>query len=237
MWNSEDKILGVIGGMGPAATQLFYRMVVEKTDAVRDQEHVDMILLNHASMPDRTESILQGREDEVFRLLLADALKLQELGACAIAIPCNTSHYFADRLQAELAIPLINMIRETARAVAGSKRQPKRVGILATDGTVKGGLYHKACEEAGLEAVDLSPEKQKMLMDIIYLGIKAEQPIDYNDFIAIEGELACKGCQGAILGCTELSVLKERYRLPDFYTDAMAVLAERAITACGRKVK
>lgn len=237
MWDKDKKILGVMGGMGPAATQLFYRQVVEKTLAARDQDHVDMIILNHASMPDRTEEILSGREEALFRLLLEDARRLESYGVAAIAIPCNTSHFFADRLQAELRIPLINMVREAARAVAAKPKKVAKVGILATDGTVQRGLYQRACEEAGIETVVPTPETQRLVMKIIYDGIKGGGEIDYNDFIAIEGELAAMGCKGAILACTELSVFKERYHLPDYYTDAMEVLAERSIEACGKQVR
>ena len=90
MWNTMQKVLGVAGGMGPLATQLFYRRIIEKTDADMDQDHVDMILLNHASMPDRTEAILSGNTDELYRLLLKDILFLEESNVAAIAIPCNT---------------------------------------------------------------------------------------------------------------------------------------------------
>ena len=82
-----------------------------------------------------------------------------------------------------------------------------------------------------------TPEKQALVMKIIYDGVKNGGKIDYNDFIAVEGDLAAQGCQAAILACTELSCFKEMYRLPDFYVDAMEVLAARAIEACGKKVK
>ncbi|MDO4552903.1 MAG: amino acid racemase [Bacillota bacterium] len=237
MWRGEEKILGVIGGMGPLATQLFYRQVIDKTEAECDQDHVNMILLNHASMPDRTQAILSGEGEKVFQLLLADARWLEENGAAAIAIPCNTSHLFAERLQEELEIPLVNMVKEAAAAVAAGPRKVRKVGILATDGTVQSGLYQRACQAVGLEWAVPSPEAQALVMKIIYDGIKGGKPIDYNDFIAIEGELAAGGCKGAILACTELSVFKELYHLPDFYTDAMETLAERSIEACGKRVK
>ena len=90
-----DK-LGIIGGMGPLATQLLYKEITEKTDASCDQEHIDMIILSHAKMPDRTEAIRSGNTDGIKRLLLNDAKFLEKNGMGAIAIPCNTSHYFWD---------------------------------------------------------------------------------------------------------------------------------------------
>lgn len=237
MWEKDHKILGVIGGMGPLATQLFYRQVIELTDAACDQDHVDMILFNHASMPDRTDAILSGNTEPLFLKLEEDAKKLEAYGASAIAIPCNTSHFFADRLQASVSIPIIHMIREAADYVAKREKKVERVGILATDGTMKSGLYQDACLAAGVEPYVPSEKAQALVMKIIYEGIKGGNEIDYNDFIAIEGDLAANGCQAAIMACTELSCFKERYHLPNYFIDAMEVLAIRSIEACGKRVR
>ena len=237
MWGQEDKVLGVVGGMGPLATQLFYRMLIDMTEASRDQDHLDMIILNHASMPDRTEMIRLGRTEELFQALLKDVKKLEESGVTAIAIPCNTSHLLADRLQAEINVPIIHMIRETVKSIKERRAGIKRVGILATDGTIASGLYQKACTEAGIQPFVPSETGQRLVMKIIYEGVKGGNPIDYNDFIKIEGELAANGCEAAIMACTELSCFKEMYRLPDYYIDAMEVLAAKSIQVCGRKLR
>lgn len=237
MWKKDSKVLGVLGGMGPGATQLFYKKLIDLNGAETDQEHLDMIILNHASMPDRTKAILEGRTEELFEKLLYDVKKLEADGVTVIAIPCNTSHLLVVRLQAELEIPIINMIKETAKEVKKTRPTSKKVGILATDGTIFGGLYQKACEEEGLEPILPSKEGQALVMKIIYEGVKAGKPIDYNDFIKIQGELAAQGCEVAIMGCTELSMVKEDYNLPEFFLDAMDVLTERAILMCGGKLK
>lgn len=237
MWGKQHKLLGVVGGMGPLATQLFYRKLIEKTDASSDQEHIDMIIYNHASMPDRTNAIRSGRMEELFRLLLEDTKKLEASGVTTIAIPCNTSHLFVDRLQEEISVPIIHMVRETVTEITKNPKEIKRVGILATDGTIKSGLYQRSCEEAGIIPFMPTESTQKLVMKIIYDGIKGNGRIDYNDFITIEGELSANGCQAAIMACTELSVFKEIHRLPDYYIDALDVLAERSIIACGKPVK
>ncbi|PKM85383.1 MAG: aspartate racemase [Firmicutes bacterium HGW-Firmicutes-11] len=237
MWNPSQKVLGVVGGMGPLATQLFYRRIIEKTDAVKDQDHLDMILLNHASMPDRTEAILSGNTDDLYRLLLADILFLETSGVAAIAIPCNTSHLLVDQLQTETQIPILHMIRETASSIRNAFPTIRRVGLLATDGTIRSGLYQQELLACGIEAYVPGANTQKLVMKIIYDGIKSGNEIDYNDFITIEGELSANGCQSAVLACTELSCFKEMYRLPRYYIDAMDVLAERSIEACGKCCK
>ncbi|MFA5635855.1 MAG: amino acid racemase [Anaerovoracaceae bacterium] len=237
MWHDSSKILGILGGMGPLATQLFYRMIIDCTDANLDQEHLDMIIFNHASLIDRTQAILSGHTEELYETLLEDAKRMEDSGITSIAIPCNTSHLFVDRMQQELSIPIINMIRETVKVVATSPKDIQTVAILATDGTVRSGLYQQACIDAGIQPVVPSQSSQKLVMKIIYDGVKNGGVIDYNDFIRIEGELASKGCQGAILACTELSCFKEQFNLPGFYIDAMEILAIRSIESCGKKVK
>ncbi|GAB1475567.1 aspartate racemase [Bacillota bacterium] len=237
MWGKEDKILGIVGGMGPLATQLFYRMLINMTDAEKDQDHLDMIILNHASMPDRTEAIKSGNIEKLYEELLKDVKKLEGDGVSAIAIPCNTSHMVMDRLQAEAGIPIINMIRETVMHIKRERPGISRIGILATDGTIAGGLYQKACKDEGLQPFVPGTASQALVMKIIYQGIKGGNPVDYNDLIKIQGDMAAEGCEAAIMGCTELSCVKEMYGLPSYYVDAMEVLAAKAITLCGRGLK
>ena len=227
--------LGVLGGMGPQATQIFYQRILDRTDAERDQEHLPTLILSDTEMPDRTAAILEGRGEEVFGRLLSDARQLEACGCTALAIPCNTSHYFADRLQAELDIPLINMVRETCRVLA--RRGCKRVGILATDGTVRTGIYQMECTAQGFQGVAPDEDTQKLVMSIIYDEIKRGESGSREKFAAIDRTLRDLGCDAAILGCTELSVYRVYHGLPDFYVDAMEVLVEESITRCGKRLR
>ena len=229
-----DK-LGIIGGMGPLATQLLYREITEKTDASCDQEHIDMIILSHAKMPDRTEAIRSGHTDEIKKLLLDDAKFLEKNGMGAIAIPCNTSHYFWEYLQENIHIPIINMVRETVRTVVA--KGYKKIGVLATDGTVFTGIYKKECERAGAEYFAPDREHQALVMKIIYDQIKKGLPGSDEDFAKIDRHLRENGCDAAILACTELSCYAKQGKISDFYTDALDILCEKSILACGAKLK
>lgn len=238
MKENGEKILGVIGGMGPLASQLFYKMVIENTKASRDQDHINMIILNHATMPDRTRAIMEGRMDQVLEKLARDAEYLAEGGADYVAIPCNTSHTVIDELQEQVSVKLINMIRCTVEYIKDKFTGNNiKAGILATDGTIKNALYQKECEKAGMEPVVPSKECQAKVMKIIYDGIKEGGEIDYSDFEAIEREMKEKGCDVVIMACTELSCFKEMYKLSDYYVDAMEVMAKTAIKLCGKEVK
>lgn len=233
----NSKVLGVIGGMGPLATQLFYKMVIEHTDARKDQEHINMVILNHATMPDRTEAIIEGRLDELLERLKEDADILEKSGADYIAIPCNTCHVLIDELQAQTSLPVINMIQAAVREVLQSHGKGARAGIMATDGTIKTGLYQKECEARGIIPLKPSPENQKLVMKIIYDGVKDGSPIDYDDFEKVEQELRELGCDCVIMACTELSYFKEQYQLSDYFVDPMGAMATEAIKLCHKKLR
>lgn len=226
--------LGVIGGMGPQATQVFYQRIIDRTDAERDQDHLPALILSDTAVPDRTAALLEGRGEEVFRRLLADAQLLERSGCTALAIPCNTSHYFADRLQEALRIPLLHMVR---LAVTRMKdKGVKKAAILATQGTITTGVYQKECDALGLEAWSPDPETQRLVTEIIYDEIKKGEKGSREKFAAIDKAVRSAGCDGAILGCTELSVYRAYHPLPEFYLDAMEVLAEECIRRCGKKL-
>ena len=221
--------------MGPQATNTFYQFIIDRTDAHSDQDHVNTLILSDSDIPDRTAAILSGRTEPVFRRLVSDARLLEQAGCTVIAVPCNTSHFLMDRVQEEVGIPILNMIRETAKfLVAQGKKRP---GILATDGTIQTGLYQKEFAAFGIETVVPSTQAQELVMSLIYDDIKAGRDGDPEKFAAIHRDLAAQGCDCGVLACTELSVFATQTRLPSFYTDAMAVLADRAIEACHKPLK
>ena len=223
--------LGVLGGMGPQATLLFYQRVIDFTFADTDQEHIPTLILSDSEMPDRTAALLSGNTGPVRDRLLRDAKLLEDWGARCIAIPCNTSHAFVPWLQEQTGIPIINMIEETATALKAMGC--KRAGILATDGTIRQGLYHAACEKAGVEAVSPPEEAQRLVMQVIYDEIKKGEKGSREKFAAVSKVLRDLGCDRAVLACTELSVYRDWHNLSDFYVDAMDVLARRCVEKCG----
>lgn len=233
----QEGILGVLGGMGPQATNTFYQRIIDRTQAETDQEHLRVLIWSDAKIPDRTAGILAGPEaaEQVYQALLAGAKLLEGAGCTVLAIPCNTSHYFADRLQAQLRIPIIHMIRETVAAIQAMGK--KTVGILATDGTVQTGIYQKELTAAGLTPVTLPERLQKTVMSIIYDEIKKGETGSREKFGEVDAWLRQAGCDCAILGCTELSVYRALHSLPPYYMDAMEVLAEQAILRCGKQLR
>jgi aspartate racemase len=224
-------VLGIIGGMGPMASAVFYDMISSNTDASCDQENLNLILLSHAGMPDRTRAILSKDEaqiEEVRSKLLADAIFLQNAGCTAIAVTCNTAHYFVNMIEGELDIPFIHLIRETAEAVA-SEFGAKKVAVLATDGTIETRLYQDELSKRGVIAFTPKAEVQALVMHEIYECIKSGKPADEEIWQKIEEYVKAEGCEAAVLACTELSVVRKELSLGSFYFDPMDIMAERCL--------
>lgn len=234
----EEKVLGVLGGVGPLATIYFADLVIKMTDAKTDQEHIAMIILNHASIPDRTEYILDNKKPNPLPVMIADAQKLEKDGADYIVIPCNTAHYFFDEIQKSVRVPIINILEETVRYAEKTVPNLKCLGILATEGTIISGAYQNIIKKHGLDYRVPSEEDQKSLMHIIYDEVKAGEKVDICAFLRIVGELKKMGCDAVILGCTELSVIKKDFNLSRHdIVDSMECLARASISLCGKPLK
>lgn len=230
----DKKTLGIVGGVGPLATMFIGEMIVRRTKAAKDQDHVNSIITNNTRIPDRTAFIMGRSQDNPVPVMVADMEKLSSIGAEIIIIPCNTAHTFYEELQQGSPVPVIHMIRETMNRAA--EQGAKKVGILATTGTVTSKVYQHAADEYGLEPVLPSQEIQEKVMSIIYDNIKAGKNADRSNWRDIVNYMENQGCDRVILGCTELSIVKKEMELPEFYLDSLIVLAETAILTCGYEI-
>jgi aspartate racemase len=225
------KTLGIIGGVGPLATMFIGEMIVRLTKASKDQEHVHTIIDNDTSIPDRTAYILDSSKENPVPVLQKDAIKLAQAGADVICIPCNTAHTFYDELVDASPVPVLHMIRETAHYAKSIGA--KRVGILATDGTIFSKVYQTAIEEQGLEPVIPNEEIQAKVMSVIYDYVKAGKDVSIAQWEEIASHMKALNCDNVVLGCTELSIVNKELKLGNYYIDSLIVLAEAAITTCG----
>ncbi|MDD7183795.1 aspartate/glutamate racemase family protein [Peptostreptococcus porci] len=232
----ENLLVGVLGGLGPMATVYFYDLVVEMTDAKNDQEHVDMIIMNRASTPDRTAYIIGKSDRSPLDVLIKDARRLEKSGANFLVLTCNTAHYFYKEISESISIPLLNMIEETVDYAIDQKH--KKIGILATTGNIKTELYQNMCKQKGIDFFVLDEEYQNKVMKIIYDDVKAGKKANMKEFDEIIDKVKENGCDCVILGCTELSIIKKDENLDDnFFVDSSEVLAMNTIIKSGRKLK
>ncbi|MBO5031011.1 MAG: amino acid racemase [Lachnospiraceae bacterium] len=226
------KKLGIIGGLGPMATVYFLQLIVEMTDALTDQEHIEVLLHSRPQIPDRTKFILGVSRDSPVPYLVETGVTLAEQGAELIAIPCITAHFFQNQLEEKIGCPMIHTIEETADYLRSEHIH--HVGIMATDGTIKSELFQQVF--AGYDIVCTVPqtEEQGKIMHIIYDNVKAGLPIEMDLFEEVSRKLFAQGAEVLLLGCTELSLIKGNYKLGKGYLDVMEVLARRAVLSCGK---
>ncbi len=222
--------LGVLGGLGPMSTFYFCELITSHTDALQDADHIDMFISSRASTPDRTAYILGKCEENPLPVMKEETAKLVSSGADLIVIPCNTAHYFYDGLTADCPVPILNIMAETVNFMI--KQGVKHCGLLATDGTVQSGAYHRLCAEADIRCSTPTTAEQKQLMSIIYDSVKQNRPADLSVIRRISDSLRAEGCECLVLGCTELSLLRRQGLDDPYYLDSMEVLAYRTILAC-----
>lgn len=230
-----EKIIGVIGGLGPLATAHFIELVAQMTDAKRDQENVDMIVYNFPSIPDRTGYILGSNLKSPLPGLKSVAHALVRQRVSCIAIPCVTAHYFHKELQESITVPIINGVTETVNLLKA--QGIRKVGIMATDGTIRSGLLSRELDLAGIISVIPSPKRQEDVMHLIYENVKAGKPADMPRFRRVQQELLDCGAEVILLGCTELSVIKRDGNIGPGFVDVMEVLARESILRCGKNLK
>lgn len=231
----NKKVLGVIGGMGTAATIDFYTRIMNHTVAHKDQEHIDMVIINHASIIDRTYAIKNNKLDELLKQMHENLKILENAKVTSIAIPCNTSHSIIDKIQQLTSIPIINMIEETAKGLKEVVNKGEKVGIMATDGTIMLKIYQQACKKYDIEYFVPEDNIQKQIMDIIYDDVKANGIFNNERFKKVLDYFLQNGCKYVILGCTELSGFKKDFDKNTI--DPMDYLVKAAILSVDKEYK
>src|SRR5699024_6161956 len=190
---------------------------------------------SNTEISDRTNAIIHHGKDPVPEMVKS-AVRLQGLGADVLIMPCNTAHYFYDRILPFVDIPFLSMIDETAKVI--SDRGLRKIGLLATDGTLQTAVYEKAFKKRGISIVVPPPENQVHIMDLIYNGVKAgNKEIDTQPTKKTIEDLFRKGAQTLVVGCTELPVAFDLYGFDYPKTDPTLILASRAVQFVGAKVK
>ncbi|MCF6515172.1 amino acid racemase [Lactobacillus sp. S2-2] len=201
----------VIGGMGTQATESYIHYLNLNTNAKSDQEYLDYILVNHASVPDRTDYILDSTKPNPFLPLKEDIIQQSKLKPKFFTLPCNTAHYFFDDLQSLTSIPILHMPRIAINSIKSNYSNVKRVGLLATDGTLHDGVYDKEIIDAGYELVKPTKKIAEDTMTLIYKYIKEKNEVNEKLFHHMLDEMINQlNCDVVVLGCTELSLAQDR---------------------------
>ena len=228
--------IGVLGGMGPLATTIFMRNVILYTDANKDQENVPMVIINDTEIPDRTEFLTNISENSPYPKLINNIKDLEKLGCNYIVIICNTSHAFYEELQKNSSAKIINMIEETLKECDNTNFN--KVGLLATEGTIKSKIYDKF-NKFNIELFIPNYDIQKEITSFIYDYIKKDKKVSKEEFERVLKYFYNNGCDGVILGCTELSVIYKDLNLNNDkrIVDSTVVVAKKTIEISGKKLR
>jgi len=234
-----EKVIGILGGMGPEATVDCFAKIIKNTPATKDQDHLRVVIDSNPSVPDRTAAIIGDGESPV-PVMAAGCRALQRAGADFIIIPCVSAHVFLAAVRRQIELPVLSIFDAVAEAITGDHPEIKIVGLLGTTGTISGGLFQKRLAQEDITTLVPNDAIQSMIMAAIY-DIKSTRPSrtrsEITDALAAAAECLISkkpdGAQGIIAGCTEvpLALKQEHLSLP--YFDAVTILARAAILRAG----
>lgn len=234
-----NPLLGVLGGMGPAATVDFLSKLISLTDSPNDQGHLPVVAMNDPRIPDRSAAI-QGKGPSPEPRLLSLIKTLEGAGASVIVIPCNTSHYWYDVLQASTFVPILSMIQSTVDDIIRSVPSGASVGIMATEGTIGAQIYQKLLSSAGYVPQILDLDRR---VQFVEGGIRRVKAGDMDQGLGLLelalAEFVREGCHHVILGCTEVSLAFASFlnRAEITLHDSNLILARKVLRHFGREPK
>ena len=231
----RKRIVGVLGGMGPLATADFLSKVIQRTEVATEADHLPLAIWSNPEIPDRTRALL-GVGPSPVPAMTDGVTRLLEMGASAIAIPCNTAHAFVPELEATTRATFLNMIDVAVDHVVQNHPGTRRVGVLGTRGTRLAGLYAKACAARDLDVIDVPDDLQHLYVDVAIRQVKTGG--DRRCATALVGQaaatLAMQGADVAIAACTEIPLVAQAAAKVLPVVDATDCLAAALVAYCSQ---
>ncbi|MDR5658754.1 amino acid racemase [Serpentinicella sp. ANB-PHB4] len=234
----KEKIIGILGGMGPDATHEIFSQIIKYTKAKTDNDHIRVIIDSNSKIPDRTKAILNTGESPE-RAMLDTAINLENAGADFIVIPCMTAHYFLKKVQEGINIPIFNGLELTNQYIKEKYKHISNIGLIATTGTIKTELFQKSIDDKKI--IIPNPSLQEEVMDIIYgvEGIKAgnQSKTSVDRIKRVIHELQRQfNIEAVIAGCTEIGLVLKQDDVSIPLIDPITVLAQNAVNEAGKNL-
>lgn len=230
------KTIGILGGMGPEATAYFFELIIKKTKASKDQEHIPVVIYSNPEVPPRTDAIL-GTGPSPLPHLLEGVRVLREAGADFIVMPCVTAHFFYDQILSEVKVSFLNLVNEIVLWAMRKMPELKKVGLISSTGTLKAKLFHEAFGRERIEVMAPEEEEQEQVMEAIFgkEGIKAGFTSGRNREIILDvaKSLVKRGAEAAIAGCTEVPLVLKETDIEVPLIEPLEILAEVSILRAG----
>lgn len=224
----EEKVIGILGGMGPESTAELFNRIIKATPAEKDQDHIRVIVYSNPKIPDRTAAIM-GVDRSPLPEMRKAAENLAKAGADLIIIPCITAHYYYEELKEMVKVPILNAVELTAQTTKENFPDAKKLGVVATTGTVLAGIYDKALARKGISVAYPPKKLQDKVMEAIY-DVKAGRILEGKKII-VEATtyLIEEGADIIIFGCTEVSLVLKSHEVSVPIVDSLQILADRAV--------
>jgi aspartate racemase len=223
-------MIGVLGGMGPAATVDFLTKLIRLTPARLDQDHIPVVVVSDPRVPDRVGPIIEGRGSSPLAALRRGIRTLEQAGAGCIAIPCHTAHFWYDQLAASARVPILHVADAVLADLARDGTTDGPLGLLATAATLKAGFYQERLGAAGYACiVPLADVMTTCVLPAIAL-VKQDRAGAAAPLLArAVDHLRVRGARTVLLACTELPLALAAAREPPPCLDATEALARACI--------
>ena len=235
----NEKVIGIIGGMGPEATLDCFGKIIKNTPAQNDQDHLRVVIDSNPKVPDRTAAIL-GKGESPTDIMVQGGRILEQAGADFIIIPCVSAHFFLKEVQSQINLPILSIFDAVAETIEQNHPNLKKVGLMATSGTVSGRLFQKRLNDSGIETVVPDDAAQARIMAAIYDIKNAQSTRSRSDITADLISVAqnfitdeTHKVLGIIAGCTEIPLALSQEHLSVPYFDSLLLLARAAIRHAG----
>ena len=227
--DKQQRTLGIIGGMSWESTESYYRLINEGIKAKLGNLHSADLLIHSLDFAPIGELQAHGDWEEMGEILASSAKRLQAAGAQGLLIATNTMHKVVNEVQAAINLPIIHIADATARAIQAQGLT--KIGLLGTQFTMTQDFYKQRLITAGLEIVIPKDEARAEVHRIIYDELCQGQLLDSSRqyYVKVIEQLANEGCEGVILGCTEIGLLIKQIDSPIAVFDTTAIHARAAV--------
>jgi aspartate racemase len=230
-----DRVVGVIGGMGPGATIDFMSRVLAATPASKDQDHVRMVVENNPRIPSR-QLAMRGEGENPGPAIAAIAARLEAAGADFLVMPCNLAHAWQGDIVSATRIPFVSIIEVTVQSALGRSGDDSAIGLMTTPGCFKAGLYQRALADAGRPVIAQTPDELAETMTLVE-KIKAgdRSQVVTKGLRNLANALIGRGAKVLVAACTELPLVLDESMFDLAFVSSTDVLAKKTVAlALGR---
>jgi aspartate racemase len=226
------KTVGIIGGVGPEATNKFCELLINYKSRRIDQDNIPFVHYCNPQIPDRTEFII-GKGESPVPELVKTSRALEKINVDFLVIPCNTAHCFLREIQRHTSLPIVDMMKVLVNKVKHDNSNIEKIGVLATTGSIKAKLFERYFHIEGIEVIKPDEnDQEKLVMEAIYgeKGIKAGKKL-YGKKLLNDAakKLLEKGAQAIVLGCTEVPLVMKQKDFGVRLYDPMDIVAREIV--------